>query len=490
MLATISGPISTSFNSFSKLSWIQTTFLIGASVSQPLSGQLTDIYGRRKGLMACYGLFATGTLLCGLAPALWVFFLGRIIQGLGGGAIVSITAFVESDLVPLRKRSLIEGLGNIAYGITLALGGVYGGAINDAIGWKWAFLIQPPLILVDAIIVIFFIRIPQQKGESSKLRLIDYFGGSTLILATVLFQLAMNSGGSSAGWDSPVVIVSFTVAGISFGLFIFWDLMKATNPIIPIRALLQRTVASAQLSFFFSSAATVSILFYLPIYLQVLGHSTGQSGLRFIPMAIALAFASSMAGYIVKATGRYFYINLLVQFLSVLGTILLCTLTESTPSWVPFVYLGVFGLGYGGTAVTRLMATLSSVDADRQAVVQAASWTIESTGLAFGITVASTVFQRTINGNLRTLLRGKPDLLNAMTANFEAFSGLAGSEKQAVVNVYMKALKAVFLVAMVEMVLAAAIGLVMENNLLEPDIVETVQETGLAETEEGALKHG
>ena len=134
MLATISGPISTSFNSFSKLSWIQTTFLIGASVSQPLSGQLTDIYGRRKGLMACYGLFATGTLLCGLAPALWVFFLGRIIQGLGGGAIVSITAFVESDLVPLRKRSLIEGLGNIAYGITLALGGVYGGAINDAIG--------------------------------------------------------------------------------------------------------------------------------------------------------------------------------------------------------------------------------------------------------------------------------------------------------------------------------------------------------------------
>ena len=338
--------------------------------------------------------------------------------------------------------------------------------------------------------MIFFIRIPQQKGESSKLRLIDYFGGSTLILATVLFQLAMNSGGSSAGWDSPVVIVSFTVAGISFGLFIFWDLMKATNPIIPIRALLQRTVASAQLSFFFSSAATVSILFYLPIYLQVLGHSTGQSGLRFIPMAIALAFASSMAGYIVKATGRYFYINLLVQFLSVLGTILLCTLTESTPSCVPFVYLGVFGLGYGGTAVTRLMATLSSVDADMQAVVQAASWTIESTGLAFGITVASTVFQRTINGNLRTLLRGKPDLLNAMTANFEAFSGLAGSEKQAVVNVYMKALKAVFLVAMVEMVLAAAIGLVIENNLLEPDIVETVQETGLAETEEGALKHG
>ena len=110
MLATISGPISASYNSFSKLSRIQTTFPIGASVSQPLSGHLTDIYGRRKGLIVCYGLFAVGTLLCRLAPNLAVFLLGRIIEGLGGGAIVSITAFVETDLVPMRKRALIEGM--------------------------------------------------------------------------------------------------------------------------------------------------------------------------------------------------------------------------------------------------------------------------------------------------------------------------------------------------------------------------------------------
>ena len=139
MLATISASISSSFGSFSKLSWIATTFSIGASISQPLSGHLTDVFGRRKGLVLCYGLFAIGTLACGLSEhRLWMFLSGRVVQGLGGGALCSITSFIESDLVPLRKRALIEGIGNIAYGATLALGGVYGGSINEAIGWKWA----------------------------------------------------------------------------------------------------------------------------------------------------------------------------------------------------------------------------------------------------------------------------------------------------------------------------------------------------------------
>ena len=466
MLATISGPISASYGSFSKLSWIQTTFPIGASVSQPLSGHLTDIYGRRKGLVVCYALFATGTLLCGLAPSLWVFLLGRVVEGFGGGAIISITAFVESDLVPLKKRALIEGLGNIAYGITLALGGVYGGATNEAIGWKWAFLIQPPVIIVDAALVFFVVRIPQHKGHSSLLRQIDYLGGGSLILAIVLFQVAMNSGGTSVGWNSPLVVTSLTLAGLSFGLFVYWDLNKAENPVIPLRALLQRTVIAAQLSFFLASAANISIMFYVPIYLKVLGFSTGASGLRFIPMAICLALSSFATGFLVKVTGRYYYVNLLVQASSVLGAVLICPMPRDTPSWAPFLYLGLIGAGFGGAFVTRLMGVLSSVDDQKQAVIQAASWTIESTGLTFGITIASTVFQKISVGSLRTLLAGKPDLLHTITTDFEALQSLTGSEKQAVIDVYLRALRGVFFAATAEMILAAAISLMMKNNLL------------------------
>ncbi|MCJ1378046.1 hypothetical protein MMC17_001142 [Xylographa soralifera] len=477
MLATISGPISASYNSFSKLSWIQTTFPIGASVSQPLSGHLTDIYGRRKGLIVSYGLFAMGTLLCGLAPNLAVFLLGRIVEGLGGGAIVSITAFVETDLMPMRKRAAIEGIGNVAYGVTLALGGVYGGAINEAIGWKWAFLIQPGWIIVDAALVFFVVRIPQQKADSSALQHIDYFGGTSLVLAIVMLQVALNSGGTDIGWNSPLVIVSFMVAAISFAMFIFWDFLKANNPVIPIRALLQRTVASAQLSFFFASAANVSIIFYVPIYLQVLGYSTGQSGLRFIPMAVGVALSSLGTGYLVKITGRYYYVNILVQLSSVLGAAMLCTMTETTPPWLPFLYLALIGIGTGGAYVTRLMGVLSSVDEEKQAVIQGASWTIESIGLALGVTIASTVFQKISYAYLQVLLTGQPGLLNTLTTDFTALQNLSGSGQQATVGIYIKALRGVFLLAMAEMVIAAGFSFLMKNNQLVDDPGEKATET-------------
>ncbi|KAG0648718.1 multidrug resistance protein [Hyphodiscus hymeniophilus] len=477
MMGTISGPVSASFNSLSKLSWIQTLFPIGASIAQPLSGHLTDIYGRRKGLMVCYTLFAIGTLLCGLAPVLGVFLLGRIFQGMGGGAIVSITAFIETDLVPLRKRAFIEGLGNICYGIVFALGGVYGGEVNEAIGWRWAFLIQPPIVVMNGLLVFFVVKIRQKQTEASLLHQIDYFGGFTLVVAIIFFQLALNSGGNTAGWGSALVISSLVISGISFGMFIFWDFCKASNPAIPLRAMLLRTVAASQLSFFFASAANISVLFYVPIYLQVLGYSTGAAGLRFIPMAVGIAASSAITGRIVEVSGRFFWINVPVQICYILGVALLCSMTQHTPPWCIFVYVGIFGIGYGGAFVTRLMGVLSSVQDEKQAIIQAASWTIESTGLALGITIASTVFQKLSLGRLRTLLEGNPALLNKVSADIESLKTLHGSQKQAIIGIYLKAVRGVFFLTLAEILLAAMMSLLMKNNKLvdEPKEAEGIE---------------
>lgn len=146
--------------------------------------------------MLCYLLLPTGTLLCGLPPSLWIFLLGHIIEGQGGGAVVSITAFFEADLVPLRNRAPIESTGNIAFGVTLALGGDYGGLTNQAIGWKWAFLWQPPIIVLDAVLVIFLVYIPHR---------IDHFGCGSLVLSITFLQLALNTGANN--WNNPVVRV-------------------------------------------------------------------------------------------------------------------------------------------------------------------------------------------------------------------------------------------------------------------------------------------
>ncbi|KMU83620.1 multidrug resistance protein fnx1 [Coccidioides immitis H538.4] len=137
VVATISGPISSSFNSLSLLSWLASAYLISNAACQPLSGKLTDIFSRRTGLVVSNVLFGLGNLICGLAQDEWVMIFGRVVAGMGGGGLTAIATFVTSDLVPLRKRGLWQGIGNICYGVGSGLGGVFGGWVNDTWGWRW-----------------------------------------------------------------------------------------------------------------------------------------------------------------------------------------------------------------------------------------------------------------------------------------------------------------------------------------------------------------
>ena len=148
IIATLSAPISASFNSLSLLSWLASAYFIANAALQPISGRLTDILSRRTGLIFSNVFFAAGNLICGLATSEWVMIFGRIIAGMGGGGLNAISTFVGSDLVPPRRRGVWQGFGNIAFGLGAGLGGVFGGWINDTWGWRKAFLIQYVFIIL------------------------------------------------------------------------------------------------------------------------------------------------------------------------------------------------------------------------------------------------------------------------------------------------------------------------------------------------------
>ena len=113
IVATLSGPITASLNSGTLFAWTASGYLIANAAFQPLSGKLTDIYGRRAGLVFATIFFSAGTLMCGLAPSGVVLIIGRIVAGSGGGCLNTVSTFVGSDLVPLRKRGVWQGIGNI-----------------------------------------------------------------------------------------------------------------------------------------------------------------------------------------------------------------------------------------------------------------------------------------------------------------------------------------------------------------------------------------
>lgn len=116
IIATLAGPISSEFHSLSLISWLATAYLIANAACQPLSGRLTDIFGRGNGLVFSNVMFAIGNAICGFSQGEGTMIFGRVVAGVGGGGLMSISTFLASDLVPLRKRGIVQGLGNIAYG--------------------------------------------------------------------------------------------------------------------------------------------------------------------------------------------------------------------------------------------------------------------------------------------------------------------------------------------------------------------------------------
>lgn len=469
IIATLSAPISTSFNSLSLLSWLASAYLIANAALQPLSGRLTDILSRRTGLIFSNIFFALGNLICGLAQEEWVIILGRVVAGMGGGGLTAISTFVASDLVPLRKRGVWQGFGNICYGIGAGLGGIFGGWINDTWGWRMAFLIQVPLVIASGILVAFVVKVPVKVTAESPWKRIDFLGATTLVIALVLLLLGLNSGGNQVPWMSPLVLTTLPLSAIFLALFIYIEDRIASEPVIPVRLLLDRTVLSACLTNWFTTMTLYALLFYGPIYFQAKGMSTTQAGLRLIPQAIGSSIGSLGVGLVMRRTGRYYLLNVGIEGIFVLACALVATFTLSTPAWQPFLYLLLAGIGYGGMLTITLLALIAAVTHKDQAVITSASYAFRSTGSTIGITIASAVFQNILKMRLWARFGDREDAGDAIKRirdSFDEIGKLPAGWREGVMESYMDALRGVFGTACGLAVIGALISLGMREHKL------------------------
>ncbi|KAK6343632.1 hypothetical protein TWF730_011223 [Orbilia blumenaviensis] len=416
IIATLLGPISNSFASFSTISWVASGYLITNSAFQPLSGRLTDIFGRRAGLIAANVAFGTGTLMCGLARDESTLIAGRLIAGAGGGCLNAIATFVASDLVPLRRRGLYQGLGNLIFGLGAGLGGWIGGLFNDSsLGWRWAFLFQIPIIIISAIAVALLVDIPVRNTSEGALKRVDFLGAITLVSSLILLLVGLNTGGSILPWTHPLVLVTIPLSIGILILFVFTE-FRAKEPIIPVRLFKLRTTWSACLTNWFFVMAIYALLFYGPLYFQLQGHSATQSGLRLLPNAVGLSVGSLSSGYIMRHTGRY------------------------------------YGLGLGiNTAFVAAIAAISTYH-DFQAVITSASYAFRATGSTIGVTVASAAFQNVLKGELERRLGGRgpeaEDVIRRVRESFEEIWKVPLEWRSEVLNAEMAALRSVFWVAL------------------------------------------
>ena len=474
IVATLSAPISSSFHSLSLLSWLATAYLIANAACQPLSGKLTDIFSRRTGLIFSNVFFAVGCLICGLANSEWTIILGRVVSGIGGGGITAIATFVASDLVPLRRRGVWQGYGNIVFGLGMGLGGVFGGWLNDWVGWRWAFLSQVPFVVVSTIMVWFLVKIPVKESNKPSLKRIDFIGAGLLVLSLVLLLLGLNTGGNQLPWSSPYIITSLVLAVVFFCVFIYVEDKVAAEPMIPVRLAATRTVLAACLANWFATMAVFLALYYVPFYLQVRGLSSTQAGLRQVPVAVGMSFGSLGAGYIMRLTGRYWYLNTGCMGLLLVGSALLCTFQLDTPTWATYVYMIPEGVGYGAMLTITLVAMISAVEHKDQAVITAASYAFRSTGSTIGITVASAVFQNILSAQLRKEYGDQSDstqIIRKIRNDLGELDHLPkGWSRNVILDFYMDALRAAFIAGLGLAVLATVASLFMKEHVLHKNL--------------------
>lgn len=370
IIATLSGPICSDFNSLQMFSWVASAYLIGNAACQPLCGRLTDILGRGPGLVASNMFFAVGNLICGVAQDSYTLIFGRAVAGIGGGGLMCIATFLASDLIPLRKRGLFQGIANLWYGIGCMVGGVAGGFLHDhtAMGWRLAFFVQVPPALFCAVAAYILVVVPPKQSKNSMLSRIDYLGALLTVAFVVLLLLGLGSTGSALSYTHPLALGAVALSLVILLVFVWWE-SRAGQPIIPVMLLRDRTVFSSCSISFVSVMIMMTAVFYIPLYLQVRGESATAAGLKMLFSPASMPIGALSVGYVMKQTGRY--VGLTATSILVLATgVCMCTFAiENSPGWL--MYAGLFLLGGAYTAVltTTQIACIAAVDHSQQAVI-------------------------------------------------------------------------------------------------------------------------
>jgi len=340
------------------------------------------------------------------------------------------------------------------------LGGVFGGLLNDTSSWGWrlAFLIQVPVSVVSAILVLFLVRVPPKISNKSLISRIDFTGATLIISFLVLLLLGLNAGGNVVPWTHPLVLVTIPLSLIIFVVLIWWE-SRAGQPIIPVRLLTHRTVLAACIANLMLTMVMMMTVFYIPLYMQVLGHSSTQAALRIMASPVGIAIASVGSGYIMKRTGKYVGLGISMVLLLTAGVVCLTVQDDKSAPWLPFVAMALVGAGYGGMLTVTLLACIAAVDHSQQAVITSATYAFRSVGGTVGITVASAVYQNILRARLWARfghLPGAAAEIARIRDDLEELNRLPEGWRDGVIASFMEAFNGVWLTGLA----MAVVGLV------------------------------
>lgn len=387
--ATAMPRIITDLGGFSQYTWVFTSYIITESISVPLTGKLSDMYGRKWFFVIGMAIFVLGSFLSGISQTMSQLIIFRALQGVGFGIMSALSFIVIADIFPPEERGKYGGLMATVFGVSTLIGPTLGGYLTDYLSWRWCFFATMPIGII--IIILFIFLFPQIRIGQKKHR-VDYTGAMIMILAIATLILALTWGGVNYAWNSLTILGMFVFSVVMFVVFILIEL-RAEEPIIPMGLFRNRVVLVSTMAVLLHGAVFFPGVTFVPLYFQgVMGTSATQSGSFLTPMMLGAAIGSLISGQFLSRAGGHYRLQGTIGFIIMsVGFFLLSRMTPETSYASAIMNIVLVGLGAGVLMPVHIIAVQNTVPYSVMGTATSLVTLLRPLGGVFGLAVVGSV---------------------------------------------------------------------------------------------------
>ncbi|KAH7086715.1 major facilitator superfamily domain-containing protein [Paraphoma chrysanthemicola] len=452
--------------------WAGTSFLLTSTVFQPVLGSFSHIFGRKALIYISLAFFLAGSIIPAVATNFTIVLVGRSIQGVGGGGIISLTELVVVDTVPLRERGKWFSFFGAMWSIGTVAGPLLGGGFSQDVSWRWVFWINLPFLGLGAILITIFLQLHQRHGDFlTKLKEVDWIGMFLFLASTTGFLIPITWGGVQYPWDSWRTLVPLIVCAFGMIAFVIHIEYFAPHPLIRTSVFKNKSAAILFVTTTIHGIILWAILYYMPLYFEaVKGMGPIMAGVSMFPWTFTVAPGSVATGIAIAVTGKYRWANWAGWFLATLGMGLLIMLKPdtSTAAWVFLNLVG--GIGTGILFPAMALAVQASAAVKDQAYAANMFSFFRAFGQTIGVAVGGVIFQNQMKQKMLSF----PLLADLASEYSKDAAGLvqiiksmpAGDMKEQLRESYTDALKYIWIV----MTVLSAVSLIATLFIHEYDM--------------------
>jgi EmrB/QacA subfamily drug resistance transporter len=368
-------------------SWVFSAYLLTSTVTVPIWGKLSDLYGRRLFFQIGLAIFILGSVLSGLSTSMTQLIAFRAVQGIGAGALVPLSMTIVGAVFELRERARMQAFFSGAWGLASVIGPLAGGFLTDQMSWRWVFYVNIPFGLLAGAIIGVALKEPKRTERP----IIDYAGAIVLTASiTTLMLFLVDGGGSLAALFKTRNLALLVAATLLMLIFVRIE-RRAKDPIVPFELFSDRMVTVSVITTFLAGVAMFGAISFVPLFAQgAMGATATAAGSLLTPLLLGWVICAIASSPLLLRIGYRPMTIAGCSFLTV-GFIILSTFGPKTPRSGLMVAMAIIGAGLGSTMLTLIIAVQQSVPKSRLGVATSLNQFARSIGGAVGVAVMGAV---------------------------------------------------------------------------------------------------